>query len=235
MCAFDMDAKIAPKRERGQTETRASLVRLRWTAPSNTLYSNLSGRNGVAQTSITDLLVEIQEGNAGAYDALLPLVYEEMRRVAARSLSHERDGHTLQPTALVHEAYLRLVHQPSLAFENRRHFYAMAATLMRRILVDYARRAHTEKRGFHKLVPMEAHMDAAHITPDPLEILEVDEAIRQLAALDARQAQIVELRYFAGFSVEETAAHLQVSERTVKRDWAVARAFLHRALDPSPP
>ena len=182
-------------------------------------------------TSITDLLHQIQQGNSAAYDALLPLVYDELRRVATRALQHERDGHTLQPTALVHEAYLRLVDQRSANFENRRHFFAVSATLMRRVLVDYARRANAEKRGFGRLVPMEDYMDAATVGPDTHEILEVDEAITALAELDARQAQIVELRYFAGLSVEDTATTLNVSERTVKRDWAVARAFLHRALD----
>lgn len=186
-------------------------------------------REAVGSTSITDLLVEIQHGNAGAYDELLPLVYDELRRVAARSLQREQDGHTLQPTALVHEAYLRLVDQRSANFESRRHFFAVSATLMRRILVDHARRAKAEKRGFRTVVPMQDYMDAP--TPESHEILEIDEAIQKLAELDARQAQIVELRYFAGLSVEETAAVLKVSERTVKRDWAVARAFLHRALD----
>jgi RNA polymerase sigma-70 factor (ECF subfamily) len=131
----------------------------------------------------------------------------------------------------VHEAYLRLVDQRSPNFENRRHFFAVSATLMRRILVDHARRARAEKRGFHTVVPMQDYMDAAVSSPETHEILEVDEAIQQLAALDPRQAQIVELRYFAGLSVEETAKVLSISERTVKRDWAVARAFLHRALD----
>lgn len=185
-------------------------------------------------TSITDLLVQIQHGDAAAYDALLPLVYDELRLVAARSLQREQDGHTLQPTALVHEAYLRLVDQRSANFENRRHFFAVAATLMRRILVDHARRAHASKRGFRTVVPMQDYMDAPAQAPEMHELLEVDEAIQRLAERDARQAQIVELRYFAGLSVEETAAVLNVSERTVKRDWAVARAFLHRALDGAP-
>jgi RNA polymerase sigma factor (TIGR02999 family) len=176
-------------------------------------------------------LQQIQEGDAGAYDALLPLVYDELRNMAARSLRAERPGHTLQPTALVHEAFLRLVDQRAANFDSRRHFFAVAATLMRRILVDHARRTHADKRGFRVLVPMQDHMDAA--AEEPVELLEVDEALQQLAALDARQAQVVELRYFAGLSVEETAEVLGVSERTVKRDWAVARAFLHRALDES--
>ena len=185
----------------------------------------------MASASITELLGEIHRGNASAYDALLPMVYDELRRVASRSLVHEHDGHTLQPTALVHEAYLRLVDQRTPNFENRRHFFSVSAALMRQILVDYARRAKAAKRGSRTVIPLEDYMDAAMPTPELHEILEVDDAIRLLAARDARQAQIVELRYFAGLSVEETAAALNVSERTVKRDWAVARAFLYRALD----
>jgi RNA polymerase sigma factor (TIGR02999 family) len=177
------------------------------------------------------LLGEIHRGNASAYDALLPLVYDELKRVASRSLLHEQDGHTLQPTALVHEAYLRLVDQSTPNFENRRHFFSVSAALMRQILVDHARRANAAKRGFRTVIPLEDFMDAAAVAPELHEILELDEAIQQLAARDTRQAQIVELRYFAGLSVQETAAALNVSERTVKRDWAVARAFLYRALD----
>ncbi len=171
----------------------------------------------------------MQQGKPGAYDALLPLVYDELRAMASRSMQGERDGHTLQPTALVHEAFLRLVDQRSATFEGRRHFFAVAATLMRRVLVDHARRTRADKRGYGLVVPLQGHMDAA--TEETHEVLQVDEALQQLAALDTRQAQVVELRYFAGLSVEETASVLGVSERTVKRDWAVARAFLHRALD----
>ena len=192
---------------------------------------NLHGSDRVASASITELLGEIHRGNARAYDALLPLVYDELRRVASRSLVREHEGHTLQPTALVHEAYLRLVDQRTPNFENRRHFFSVSAALMRQILVDHARRANAAKRGSRTVIPLEDYMDAATPAPELYEILEVDDAIRQLAARDARQAQIVELRYFAGLSVEETAAALNVSERTVKRDWAVARAFLYRALD----
>ena len=182
-------------------------------------------------TSITDLLFQVQQGQAGAYDALLPLVYDELRQMAGRSMQREREGHTLQPTALVHEAFLRLVDQRSANFENRRHFFAVAATLMRRILVDHARRTQADKRGYRLVVPLRDNMDAA--VEETHEVLEVDAALQQLALLDERQSKVVELRYFAGLSVEETATVLGVSERTVKRDWAVARAFLHRALDAS--
>jgi RNA polymerase sigma factor (TIGR02999 family) len=198
--------------------------------PRGTLQRTSSGTRALSSTSITDLLLKIQQGNAGAYEALLPLVYDELRQLAARSMRQERDGHTLQPTALVHEAFLRLVDQRSANFESRRHFFAVAATLMRRILVDHARRTQADKRGYRMVVPLQDHMDAA-APEETHEVIEVDEALKQLAALDARQAQVVELRYFAGLSVEETASVLGVSDRTVKRDWAVARAFLHRALD----
>ncbi|MEQ1692479.1 MAG: sigma-70 family RNA polymerase sigma factor [Gemmatimonas sp.] len=197
--------------------------------PRRTLYATPTGLLALASTSITDLLLAVQQGQTGAYDALLPLVYDELRRMAAGSMQREREGHTLQPTALVHEAFLRLVDQRSANFESRRHFFAVAATLMRRILVDHARRTRADKRGYRMVVPLRDDMDAA--VEETHEIIEVDEALQQLAALDARQAQVVELRYFAGLSVEETAKVLDVSERTVKRDWAVARAFLHRALD----
>ncbi len=199
--------------------------------PRGTLQLPLSGSCALPSTPITDLLLEIQQGNAGAYDALLPLVYDELRQMAARSMQRERDGHTLQPTALVHEAFLRLVDQRSANFEGRRHFFAVAATLMRRILVDHARRTQADKRGYRMVVPLREGMDAA--VEETHEVIEIDGALQQLAALDPRQAQVVELRYFAGLSVEETAGVLGVSERTVKRDWAVARAFLHRALDPA--
>ncbi len=153
--------------------------------------------------------------------------------MASRSMRQERDGHTLQPTALVHEAFLRLVDQRAASFDSRRHFFAVAATIMRRILVDHARRAQADKRDHRLVVPLQDFMDAA--APEPThEVLEIDEALNQLAALDPRQAQVVELRYFAGLSVAETATVLGVSERTVKRDWAVARAFLHRKLDVAP-
>ena len=184
----------------------------------------------MASASITDLLGEIHRGNARAYDTLLPLVYDELKRVASRSLSNEQDGHTLQPTALVHEAYLRLVDQRTPNFENRRHFFSVAAGLMRQILVDHARRANAAKRGARTIVPLEEFMDAAAAEPAQYEILDLDNAIQQLALRDARQAKIVELRFFAGLSVEETASVLDVSDRTVKREWAVARAFLYRAL-----
>ncbi len=196
--------------------------------PTRTLRRPHPDRCQVPASSITALLQRVQLGQPGAYDAVLPLVYDELRRMAARSLQHEAEGHTLQPTALVHEAYLRLIDQRDATFENRGHFYAIAATVMRRILVDHARRGRAEKRGGDNVVRLRDGMDAA--AQESEQLLEVDAALEQLAALDARQAKVVELRYFGGLSVEQTAQVLGVSERTVKRDWVIARAFLQRAL-----
>lgn len=187
----------------------------------------------VESTTITGLLLQLRQGDAAAYDALLPLVYDELRRMAARTMRDERAGHTLQPTALVHEAYLRLVDQRVANFDDRRHFFAAAARTMRRVLVDSARRHRADKRGGGVLVQWRDDLDMPNtstLDDSGNDVLHVDEALEQLAALDARQAQVVELRYFAGLSVEETAEVMGVSPRTVKRDWAIARAFLHRAL-----
>jgi RNA polymerase sigma factor (TIGR02999 family) len=160
-------------------------------------------------------------------------VYDEMRRLAAGYLRHERPGHTLQPTALAHEAYLRLLDQRNVTWQNRAHFMALAAQAMRRILVDHARRKRAEKRGGG--APHVA-LDAADAEPAivdaqgvPIEYLNA--ALDRLAALDERQSRVVELRYFGGLSIEETAEVLAVSPATVKRDWTLARAWLHRELE----
>jgi RNA polymerase sigma factor (TIGR02999 family) len=181
--------------------------------------------------SITELLVDLQAGRQGALEELLPLVYEELRHMAARLIAAEQRDHTLQPTALVHEAYLRLVDQRSARYESRIHFYAVTATLMRRVLVDYARRRMAEKRGGGQLVALDSGID----TPvEPAhDIIHVDHALEKLAQVDARQARVVELRYFAGLSTVETAEVLGISERTVKREWAMARAWLQRELSNS--
>ncbi|MEP7384664.1 MAG: sigma-70 family RNA polymerase sigma factor [Gemmatimonadota bacterium] len=178
--------------------------------------------------SVTDLLIDLQRGRDGALDALMPLVYDELRSLAGRVLHAERPDQTLQPTALVHEAYLRLVDQRTANYDGRTHFYSVAATLMRRIVVDMARRRNAAKRGGGLLVRLDTGVDAA--IDDALDVVRVDEALDALAAIDPRQARVVELRFFAGLSTEETATLLGVSERTIKRDWAMARAWLHRAL-----
>lgn len=161
----------------------------------------------------------------------MPLVYDELRALATRSLCHERSGHTLQGTALVHEAYLKLVDQRQVRWQDRAHFFAVAAQLMRRILVDHARRHRAAKRGSGepRLPLVEADVQAA---PAPLgDWLALDRALDRLGALDERQARTVELRFFGGLTIEETAEVLQVSPATVKNDWSVARAWLYRELE----
>lgn len=179
--------------------------------------------------SITDLLINLQEGREGALDALMPLVYEELRRIANHYIRAERPDHTLQPTALVHEAYLRLIDQRTANYAGRIHFYSVAATLMRRIVVDHARRRNADKRGGGRVVSLDSGIDAA--LKESEDVVGVDEALQRLAAIDPRQARVVELRFFGGLSNEETAQVLGISERTVKRDWTMARAWLHRELE----
>jgi RNA polymerase sigma factor (TIGR02999 family) len=182
---------------------------------------------------VTELLNQYRNGKREALDLLLPAVYGELRKIAARSLRSGRANHTLQPTALVHEAYLRLVDQRDVEWQNRAHFIAVAATLMRRLLVDYARGRNRKKRGGGLLVvPLDDH-DVAGPEPDEgmdMDMVALDGALDRLAALSPRQARIVELRYFGGLSIEETAEVLGVSPATVSHDWAIARAWLRREL-----
>jgi RNA polymerase sigma factor (TIGR02999 family) len=179
---------------------------------------------------ITRLLVEVKLGNKDALGKLLPLVYGELRRLAGHYLRAERIGHTLQPTALVHEAYLRLVGQDRAGWQNRAQFMGIAAQLMRRILVDYARRRGADKRGG---IPVKVDLDGLDFGTDARqleEILAVDEALGRLSELDPQQGRVVELRYFGGLTVEEVAEALEISTRTVKRDWAMAMAWLRGEL-----
>ncbi len=163
-------------------------------------------------------------------DALLKLVYTELHRQAHRYLQKERVGHTLQTTALVHEAYLKLVEQKSVAWESRSHFYAIAATMMRRILIDYAKTKHRVRRGGkHEDLPLENALTIG-VGETDFDLLALDEALDRLAAKEAHLAKIVELRFFSGLDVVETAEVLGVSESTVKRDWQMAKAWLHREL-----
>jgi RNA polymerase sigma factor (TIGR02999 family) len=179
--------------------------------------------------NITHLLHEWSAGDQRALDELTPLVYEELRRQAARYLRRERRGHTLQTTELIHEAYLRLVDARDVHWQGRTHFFAIAANLMRRILVDHARRRDAGKRGGSQVrVPLDAAEAVAVETG--VDLLAVDEALDRLAALNEQQARVVELRFFSGLSIEETAEALGVSPRTVTRDWAVARAWLQREI-----
>ena len=180
--------------------------------------------------NITTILREWNAGNREALDKLLPIVYEELRRQAHRYIRRERKNHTLQTTALIHEAYVKLIEQRNVECESRTHFFAIAANLMRQILVDYAKTRHRQKRGgTDSNLPLEEAILIAAQRTD-VDLLAMNEALDRLAEMDARQAQIVELRYFSGLSIEETAEVLQISPTTVKRDWNVAKAFLNHEL-----
>jgi RNA polymerase sigma factor (TIGR02999 family) len=177
---------------------------------------------------VTRLLGEISRGERDAMNQLLPLVYDELHRLARSYFRRERGEHTLQPTALVHEAYIRLVDQRT-AMENRGHFMAVAATQMRRILLDYARKHHAARRGgAGQKVILEDTMAIA--SQRPVDMIALDAALSKLGGLDATQARLVELRFFGGLSVEETAEVMGVSPATVKRSWSSARAFLHKEI-----
>lgn len=182
--------------------------------------------------TVTRLLDELSGGRRDALDALLPLVYSELHRRAASYLHRERPEHTLQPTALVHEAYLRLVDQRNVQWQNRAHFFGIAAQAMRRILVDHARRHRRVKRGGG----MNVSLDDADmpVSERPIDLLALDEALERLAHRDPQQARVVELRFFGGLSVEETADVLACSPSTVKREWAMARAWLHLQIQRAP-
>ena len=182
---------------------------------------------------ITQLLAAWREGNQAALDELYPLVYDELHRLARRYMSRERKGHTLQTTALINEAYVRLVDQRSVQWANRSHFFAISAQIMRRILIDHARRHSYAKRGGGaRQVSLEE--TATMVKGDFSEVLRLDEALKSLAQLDPRRSQVVELRYFGGLNNEEIAGVLKISENTVIRDWNMARAWLHRQLSGSP-
>jgi RNA polymerase sigma factor (TIGR02999 family) len=179
---------------------------------------------------VTLLLIQWSQGDSAALDALLPLVYDELRRLAQGYLSHEQPGHTLSSTALVHEAYLRLVKQKDVTWQNRAHFFAVAARMMRRILVDHARSHNYAKRGGGA---MTLSLDESLVPAAPqrdLDLVALDDALEALARLDERQSRMVELRFFGGLSIEETSEVLGVSAPTVKRDWASARAWLFREI-----
>ncbi|SPF46288.1 RNA polymerase, sigma-24 subunit, ECF subfamily [Candidatus Sulfopaludibacter sp. SbA4] len=179
---------------------------------------------------ITRLLIEWGEGSEAALDQLTPLVYDELRKLARNYLSRERPGHTLQPTALVHEAYLRLVDQDQRTWQNRAHFFGVAAHLMRLILVDWARKTRAGKRGGGALrVPLEDISEATPARPD--EMLALDEALSELEAMDARKAKIIELRYFGGMTAEEVGQSLGVSTTIAERETRLARLWLRRQMN----
>lgn len=183
---------------------------------------------------VTRLLKAWSAGEEGAVENLFPLVYGELRRVARRFLEGERQGHTLQATALVHEAYLRLVDQRQVEWQERSHFYSIAARIMRRILVDHARRHRSVKRGRdHEKVPLEEAVEVAQERPDDLVAL--DDALASLAEIDPDKAAVVELRFFGGLTIEATADTLGCSRSTVIRQWQIGRAWLYDALKGSAP
>lgn len=180
---------------------------------------------------ITQLLAKWSSGDEAALEELMPLVYDELRRLAGRYLRRERVGHTLQPTALVNEAYLRLVDQKSARWQNRAQFYGIAAQLMRRILVDHARVKHAEKRGGAEQQRLSITSAEVLATKPNLDVLALNEALEELTTMDPQQGRIVELRFFGGLSIEETAELLGIGHATVERDWKMARAWLRRKLE----
>jgi len=187
-----------------------------------------------SSSPVTDLLVRWSDGDFAARDALVPLVYQELRRVARKCLAGQRSDHTLQPTALVHEAYLRLVKADSTEWQSRAHFFAVAATMMRQVLVDHARSRLTAKRKRTGVtVAHDASISPGKSTQGESEVLDLivlDDAMKRLSALDPRQCQIVELRFFGGLSIAETARVVDISPATTKREWVVAKIWLHHAM-----
>jgi len=185
----------------------------------------------MTEKPITKVLKELSASDDDSLNALLPLVYDELRRLASSYLSRERANHTLQPTALVHEAYLRLLGSNKVEWQNRAHFFGMSARVMREILIEYARARKRQKRGgeFKTQIALDA---AVGFTDDrnELDVLAVDEALSKLEALDQKQARIVEMKFFGGLTIDEIAEVLDVSPATVKREWATAKLFLHRTM-----
>ena len=198
-----------------------------------------AAKGPLVETDVTGLLARWSQGDEAAFGRMLPMVYDELRRMARRHLQHERDGHTLQGTSLVHEVYLRLAEKGPLKWESRAHFFGWASTLMRHILIDHARSRLAAKRGGGaELVSLDALQDArgevgdvADALPDDApDLVAIDSALRGLERLDPQQGRVVELRYFCGLSVAETAEALGISAATVKREWVTARAWLLREL-----
>ena len=190
----------------------------------------------LSEHDLTGLLIEWRQGDMAALDRLTPLVYDEIRRIAHRYVQREREGHTLQTTALVNEAYLRLAGRQQIDWQNRAHFFAVTAQVMRHILIDYARRRHYVKHGgeaqripFNEALATETVVRMSE--PRAAELLALDEALDELARLDPRKGRVVELRYFGGLSLDETAEILAVSPMTVRRDWRAAKAWLYKRVN----
>jgi RNA polymerase sigma factor (TIGR02999 family) len=185
---------------------------------------------GEPDSRVTSLLRQWSGGDPHALEQLVPIVYNELRRLAHYHLRRERDGHTLQTTALVHEVYLRLCSQDEPRWENRAHFFAVAACMMRRILVDYSRRRGEDKRGLAAIhVPLDDSLSIP--VREQFDLIALDRALEQLAAFDARKCQVVEMRFFAGLAAKEIAVVLKTTEATVRRDWIIAKAWLFRYLE----
>jgi RNA polymerase sigma-70 factor (ECF subfamily) len=183
----------------------------------------------VSAPDVTQILQEVRDGDGDAPARLMPLVYDELRRLADHYLRQERPDHTLQPTALVHEAYLKLVDQTSVDWQNRAHFFGVSAQVMRQILVDHARRHRASKRGgLQQKLTLDEAIDYSQ--PLDVDLVALDDALTALAQLDARQSKIVELRFFGGLTIEETAVALGISPATVKVDWGMAKAWLRREI-----
>ena len=190
--------------------------------------------NSLNRPEITEMLLAWGDGRREALDDLMPVVYADLRRMAAGYMRRERAGHPLEPTALVNEAYLRLIDQRRVKWRNRAHFFGVAAGMMRRILVDDARRRRAERRGKDWERVTLSGLDVEGSAPDQIDVLALHESLERLAEFDPQQARIVELRYFAGLTIDEAAEVVGVSEATVARDWAVAKAWLRGNLtDPS--
>ncbi len=191
----------------------------------------MSARAAETRRTVTRLLADAGAGRRGAVEELAPLIYGELKQLAAAKLRGERPGHTLQATALVHEAWLGLVDDVAAGVDGRRHFFGIASRTIRRVLVNHARRRGALKRGERERLDLDVDQLApARSRGDVVDLLALDEALSQLEGRDSRQARIVELRFFAGLTIPETAAALEISPATVKRDWEMARAWLYREL-----
>ena len=182
-----------------------------------------------ADKDVTTLLLEWSQGSQAALDQVTPLIYDELRRLAARQLRRERPGHTLQSTALVHEAYLKLIDQQRVQWHDREHFFAVASQMIRRILVSYARSRNSTKRGAGRTMLTLNDAGTAGATSE-IDLIALDDALERLSRLDPQQGRIIELRFFGGVSIQGTAKLLGISTTTVNRDWKLARAWLHREL-----
>ncbi len=185
----------------------------------------------MTEKPITQLLQELRKGDRQSMDEILPLVYDELRRLAKSYLNRERSNHTLQPTALVHEAYLRLIGQKEIEWQNRAHFFGISARLMREILIEYARGRNRQKRGgeFKTQIALDEAISFAE--QNQLDVVAVDDALSKLEKLDERQAKIVEMKFFGGLTVEEIAEVLSISPATVKREWSSAKLLLYKMLN----